>query len=135
MAWSGLAIAGIIFLILGILMIIIGIVIYERNIKDKKDQPFWVWILIIGGIILLILGIIGLGMGFYSDDNTKNYNFGSDKTEFLKQCVLGFPECSHENPCPVHETWGKLSDHVEKMLLKNSVADLSKDTIKFQHLY
>jgi len=31
-----------------------------------------------------------------------------DGLEIFNNCVLGFPGCTSEEPCPVHEKWGKL---------------------------
>src|SRR3990172_3651724 len=29
-----------------------------------------------------------------------------DGLEMFNSCVLGFPECSPDTPCPVHDSWG-----------------------------
>jgi Rrf2 family transcriptional regulator, iron-sulfur cluster assembly transcription factor len=50
-----------------------------------------------------------------------------DGTEFLTSCVLGFPECSTKNPCPMHSEWGILRDRVFQMLANKTVADISKE--------
>lgn len=50
-----------------------------------------------------------------------------DGTEFLTSCVLGFPECSSKNPCPMHSEWGTLRDRVYQMLANKTIADISKE--------
>lgn len=50
-----------------------------------------------------------------------------DGTEFLTSCVLGFPECSSKNPCPMHSEWGRLRDRVYQMLANKTIADISKE--------
>ena len=50
-----------------------------------------------------------------------------DGTDFLTSCVLGFPECSGKNPCPVHSDWGALRDRVYQMLATKTIADISKE--------
>ena len=50
-----------------------------------------------------------------------------DGTDFLTSCVLGFPECSSKNPCPVHSEWGTLRDRVYQMLANKTIADISKE--------
>ena len=50
-----------------------------------------------------------------------------DGTDFLTSCVLGFPECSSKNPCPVHSEWGMLRDRVYQMLANKTIADISKE--------
>jgi len=55
-----------------------------------------------------------------------------DGTEMFKRCVLGFPECGDEHPCPLHERWGRLRETFREMLSSESLADyllLSKDKI------
>lgn len=39
-------------------------------------------------------------------------------------CVMGFPGCSDENPCPMHSKWSKLREESLEMLSTNSLADL-----------
>src|SRR5512135_410514 len=47
-----------------------------------------------------------------------------DGKELLNNCVLGFPNCSNEHPCPVHDTWGKLRETFYRMLSRDSLADI-----------
>lgn len=53
-----------------------------------------------------------------------------DGEDMFKTCVLGFPGCSPENPCPVHYKWGKIRDDIHEMLEKDSLEDLKKLTLK-----
>lgn len=50
-----------------------------------------------------------------------------DGTDFLTSCVLGFPECSSKNPCPIHNQWSELRDRIYQMLTMKTIADLSKE--------
>ncbi|MCX7735897.1 MAG: Rrf2 family transcriptional regulator [Candidatus Kapabacteria bacterium] len=43
-------------------------------------------------------------------------------------CVMGFPGCSDENPCPMHEKWAKLREESLQMLSTNTLADLYEIT-------
>jgi Rrf2 family protein len=52
-----------------------------------------------------------------------------DGLDVFNNCVLGFPGCSKESPCPVHEKWGKLRDEAFQMLSENSLEDLKEKTI------
>ena len=47
-----------------------------------------------------------------------------DGEQIFHSCVLGFPDCGDEHPCPVHETWGALRNTIRDMLSKESLADL-----------
>lgn len=51
-----------------------------------------------------------------------------DGTGFLKKCVLGFPDCSSDDPCPIHKTWEKVREQLVNSLGKKSLADMSKET-------
>jgi Rrf2 family transcriptional regulator, iron-sulfur cluster assembly transcription factor len=50
-------------------------------------------------------------------------------------CVLGFPGCSAETPCPVHSQWGKLREDALKMLAHETLEQLKEKTKdKLSHL-
>lgn len=53
-----------------------------------------------------------------------------DGDKIFKSCVLGFPGCSDENPCPLHDKWGKLRNEAYKMFAKESLAQLKEKTIR-----
>jgi len=52
-----------------------------------------------------------------------------DGLEVFNNCVLGFPGCSSENPCPVHEKWGRLRDDAYKMLSNETLEQLKEKTL------
>ncbi len=39
-----------------------------------------------------------------------------DGFDIFNKCVLGFPSCSSDSPCPVHHHWSKLSKETYQML-------------------
>lgn len=53
-----------------------------------------------------------------------------DGLDIFKSCVLGFPGCSNENPCPVHEKWGRLRDEAYKMFSDETLAQLKEKTLQ-----
>jgi Rrf2 family transcriptional regulator, iron-sulfur cluster assembly transcription factor len=53
-----------------------------------------------------------------------------DGVSFTNECVLGFPECSGNNPCAVHDAWGGLRDQIYKMLINRNIEQMAKDTKK-----
>ncbi|HUI31447.1 MAG TPA: Rrf2 family transcriptional regulator [Candidatus Acidoferrales bacterium] len=57
-----------------------------------------------------------------------------DGTDFLTSCVLGFPECSSKNPCPMHPEWGPLRDRVYQMLANKTIADFSREITESKQL-
>lgn len=77
MALSGLAIAGIVLIIIGIIMAIIGIVILVVN-NNSTSIPWFVWLLIVGGILLGIIGGIMLAVALSEPE---------------------YPPCYKPNPC------------------------------------
>ena len=51
-----------------------------------------------------------------------------DGLEVFEKCVLGFPGCHPENPCPVHEKWGYLREETIKMLSNQNLEELKPTT-------
>lgn len=51
-----------------------------------------------------------------------------DGLEMFHNCVLGFPGCSTEKPCPVHEKWGSLRSEAFEMLGDETLAELRDRT-------
>lgn len=44
----------------------------------------------------------------------------------LDGCVLGFPACGDDNPCPVHDQWKRAKGVILDMLQKKTLAELGK---------
>lgn len=53
-----------------------------------------------------------------------------DGLGIFDSCVLGFPKCSSQNPCPVHNKWGELREKAYNMLNGETLADLKNKAIK-----
>lgn len=53
-----------------------------------------------------------------------------DGDHLFKTCVLGFPNCGDENPCPVHNKWGKIRSETYEMLAKETLEELREKTVK-----
>lgn len=76
----------------------------------------------------------GKNGGFFLSKATKNIKLidiveAIDGLETFNKCVLGFKNCSIDEPCPVHEKWGKLREDTLNMLSEESLADLHDKTI------
>ncbi|MFC2084816.1 RrF2 family transcriptional regulator [Bacteroidota bacterium] len=52
-----------------------------------------------------------------------------DGLDVFNNCVLGFPGCSKDQPCPVHNYWGELRDKAFKLLNKETLSELSEKTL------
>ncbi len=50
----------------------------------------------------------------------------TDSTDRMGRCVLGLPDCSDDNACPLHKTWKGLRAEMAAMLQQNTLADLAK---------
>jgi len=52
-----------------------------------------------------------------------------DGLSLFQSCVLGFPDCSPDNPCPVHNKWGKLRNDAYNMLTTETLEQFRKKSI------
>ncbi|MFA7361981.1 MAG: Rrf2 family transcriptional regulator [Candidatus Kapaibacterium sp.] len=52
-----------------------------------------------------------------------------DGLSLFNNCVLGFPDCTPDKPCPVHNKWGKLRKDAYEMLSKETLDHFRKKTI------
>ncbi|MBI3194138.1 MAG: Rrf2 family transcriptional regulator [Ignavibacteriae bacterium] len=55
-----------------------------------------------------------------------------DGTSFTKGCVLGFPDCGDEQPCALHEQWGKMREELRELLMSKSVNQFAVEMRKPQ---
>lgn len=53
-----------------------------------------------------------------------------DGLESSNTCVLGFPNCSSEIPCPLHNQWGRLRTKAYEMLSEENLEHFKAITIK-----
>ncbi|HEY4644021.1 MAG TPA: Rrf2 family transcriptional regulator [Bacteroidota bacterium] len=51
----------------------------------------------------------------------------TDGEAFLDNCVLGFPGCGDDNPCPVHPMWKRAKQLILNMLKNKNIEQLSKE--------
>ncbi|MBI5730013.1 MAG: Rrf2 family transcriptional regulator [Ignavibacteriales bacterium] len=75
----------------------------------------------------------GKNGGFYLGKEPRNIKLidiveAIDGLDVFKSCVLGFPGCSKETPCPVHDQWGKLREEAYKMLSEETLEHLKEKT-------
>jgi Rrf2 family iron-sulfur cluster assembly transcriptional regulator len=52
-----------------------------------------------------------------------------DGLEMFNSCVLGFPNCTPDTPCPVHHTWGELRTLAYNMLTEETLDKFKQKTI------
>ncbi|MFA4923783.1 MAG: Rrf2 family transcriptional regulator [Ignavibacteriaceae bacterium] len=53
-----------------------------------------------------------------------------DGSEMFSKCVLGFPNCSNETPCPMHNTWSQLIDETFKMLNEETIDNYKNKVLR-----
>ncbi|HHE54620.1 MAG TPA: Rrf2 family transcriptional regulator [Caldithrix abyssi] len=46
------------------------------------------------------------------------------------RCILGFPQCSSENPCPLHFRWIEIQKKLKELMYNTTLADLQQFTRK-----
>ncbi len=77
----------------------------------------------------------GFALGMHPEEITLFHIVEAiDGAGFTRSCVLGFPECSGENPCAVHEKWSSLRDGIYAMLVTRNIAQLARDMKKAEYL-
>lgn len=52
-----------------------------------------------------------------------------DGLDSFNSCVLGFPDCSPEKPCPVHNQWGELRVKAYEMLSSETIDKFKEKTL------
>ncbi|HKI76990.1 MAG TPA: Rrf2 family transcriptional regulator [Ignavibacteriaceae bacterium] len=52
-----------------------------------------------------------------------------DGLEIFNSCVLGFPNCSPDHPCPVHHNWGELRTKAYNMLTDETLDKFKEKTL------
>jgi len=53
-----------------------------------------------------------------------------DGMSMFNNCVLGFPRCNPENPCPLHEKWGELRSKTYSMLSDENLDHFKEKTLR-----
>jgi Rrf2 family protein len=82
----------------------------------------------------LIISVKGKSGGFYLGKNPSDIKLidiveAIDGLEMFNSCVLGFPHCSPDAPCPVHHKWGTLRDQAYQMLKAETLDQLKEKTL------
>lgn len=53
-----------------------------------------------------------------------------DGDAYSSECVVGFPNCSKNNPCPMHNNWKDLREGIVNMLKTQNLAQLAEEITK-----
>jgi Rrf2 family protein len=81
------------------------------------------------GILVSLRGVSG---GFSFARHAGEITMGDvvkaiDGDHFLGKCMLGFPGCADDNPCPVHDQWKQAKHIILDIMSTKSIAELSKE--------
>jgi Rrf2 family protein len=52
----------------------------------------------------------------------------------LDRCVMGFPQCDSENPCPMHDAWSAVKTQVDDSMTGTTLRDLQLTKIRRSQL-
>ncbi|MGA7837294.1 MAG: Rrf2 family transcriptional regulator [Ignavibacteriaceae bacterium] len=52
-----------------------------------------------------------------------------DGLDIFNSCVLGFPNCTPDHPCPVHHNWGELRTQAYNMLTEETLDKFKEKTL------
>ncbi len=52
--------------------------------------------------------------------------------EALAGCIMGFPACSSDHPCPLHEAWTAVKDQVTSSMTEATIRDLQLMDLRHQ---
>lgn len=53
-----------------------------------------------------------------------------DGEDAFKACVMGFPECSNEQPCPMHDAWTAVKEQMATSMTQATIRDLQLVTLR-----
>jgi Rrf2 family transcriptional regulator, iron-sulfur cluster assembly transcription factor len=53
-----------------------------------------------------------------------------DGLSMFSSCVLGFPHCNPDNPCPLHDKWGELRSKAYSMLTDENLDQFREKTLR-----
>jgi len=79
----------------------------------------------------LLLSAKGRGGGFAlakAPEKIRLYEIVAavDGTRQFEQCVVGMARCDDEQPCPQHEQWKKMRQHIKRYLTETTLAEMSE---------
>lgn len=70
--------------------------------------------------------------GFFMTDKAKKYPVTSileamNEKQTLTKCVLGMPQCSSDNPCPMHLKYFEIKDQLIQMFDHTSIEEVANN--------
>jgi Rrf2 family protein len=56
-----------------------------------------------------------------------------DGNDLFEECAMGFPDCSPESPCAIHEHWRQLRSGLEQVLANKGVAEVAHEMKRLEY--
>ena len=50
----------------------------------------------------------------------------------MEGCIMGFPSCGDEHPCPLHDAWGAVKAQVTASMTEATIRDLQRMDLQHQ---
>ncbi len=108
--------------------------VFQREISQSLDIP----IHFLGKVLQilvkhdLIISHKGINGGFEIIDETGKITLDVivriiDGDSYLNGCMVGFPHCSDEHPCPVHDEWVVARTDIMKILEEIDINQFSEE--------
>lgn len=102
-----------------------------REISEKLDIPAHFLAKILQSLVEhgVLLSFKGSAGGYLLKGEPRRIHLldvvqAIDGLGMFEGCVLGFPDCRDEHPCPVHGSWGKIRSVIRDMLAADSLEQL-----------
>ncbi len=108
--------------------------VFQRDIAEALDIP----IHFLGKILQilvkhdLILSHKGINGGFVINETEEKITLNTivqiiEGDKFLDGCLVGFPYCSDEHPCPIHNEWVNARNNITKIFEQKDVNQFSEE--------
>ncbi len=52
--------------------------------------------------------------------------------EAMEGCIMGFPSCGDDHPCPLHDAWSAVKTHVTASMTEATIRDLQLMDLRHQ---
>ena len=80
----------------------------------------------------VVSSVRGPNGGFFMTDKAKNQPVTSilearNEKDTLTKCVLGMPQCSSENPCPMHTKYFEIKDQLIEMFNRTTIGEVANN--------
>jgi Rrf2 family protein len=104
-----------------------------RDISTELNIPYHFLSKVLQNLVRdrLVVSHRGINGGFFLGRSAEEISLfdiicAIEGKTFFESCILGFPKCSDEYPCPTHTQWKEAKSILLDVFQKKTVAELSK---------